>query len=347
MTAHPPAPHTPVLADRVTTPLSDAPDGVWVDGTVGAGGHAHLVTTARQERYGRAHLVGIDRDPTALTLARERLAELDADPAVRIDLVRARFDALGEVLDDLGIDAVAGVLLDLGISSMHVDQAARGFSYRLDGPLDMRMDPDAPHTAADLVNTLDAGDLARIITEYGEERFARRIADAVVAHRPITRTTVLAEVVRDAVPQGARRRGPHPATRTFQALRIAVNGEIDALEAVLPVVIDRLTTGGVAVVLSYHSLEDRPVKRAFAEAARGCVCPPRLPVCACGRTPLVEHVVRRPERADETEVAANPRASAVRLRAVRRLAPPPEADRPGRRPSRSAGTGTIDPEETA
>ena len=308
--------HVPVLLDRVVALLADAPDGPVVDATLGAGGHALAVTEARLARHGMAHLIGLDRDPEAIALA-ERTLEPVAD-AARIDLVRARFDTLPGVLDDLGIAEVAGILFDLGISSMHVDRPERGFSYRQPGPLDMRMDPEQPTTAADLVNDLDAAALARVIRTYGEERFADRIARAIVAARPLTTTTALAEVVRDAIPAAARRRGGHPATRTFQALRIAVNAELDALEAVLPAAIERLADGGVAVVLSYHSLEDRLVKRAFAAAAQGCICPPDLPVCACGRVPTVDHLVRRPERPSAAEIAANPRASAARLRAVRR-----------------------------
>jgi 16S rRNA (cytosine1402-N4)-methyltransferase len=313
------APHVPVLEDRVVQLLAAAPDGVVVDATLGAGGHAAAILAARRERYGRAWLVGLDRDPTALALADERLAPLAADPAVEVTLVRSRFDHLGAVLDAGGHGRIAGILLDLGISSMHVDQADRGFSYRQAGPLDMRMDPDQVTTAASLVNELDGQELAALLRRYADERFADRIARAIVAARPLTTTTELAEVVRDAIPAAARRTGGHPATRTFQALRIAVNGELASLEATLPVALDRLQSGGVAVVLAYHSLEDRIVKRAFAAAARGCVCPPDLPVCACGRTPQVEHLVRRPERPSDAEIAHNPRASAARLRAVRRL----------------------------
>ncbi len=314
-----PAPHVPVLEDRVVDLLADAPDGVIVDATLGAGGHAAAVLTARRGRYGRAALIGLDRDPTALTLAGERLAPFQADPAVEVALVRTRFDHLGAVLDAAGHPHIAGILLDLGISSMHVDRAERGFSYRQPGPLDMRMDPDQTTTAAVLVNELDARELAALLRRYADERFADRIARAIVAARPLHTTTELAEIVRDAIPAAARRRGGHPATRTFQALRIAVNDELTALEATLPVALGRLVPGGVAVVLAYHSLEDRIVKRAFAAAARACVCPPELPVCACGRTAEVEHLVRRPERPSEAEIALNPRASAARLRAVRRL----------------------------
>ena len=313
------APHQPVLLDRVVELLSAAPDGLLVDGTVGAAGHARALLDARIARYGHARLLGIDRDPSALELATETLADHLDDPAVEVVLRRARFDAMPALLDELGEPPVAGVFLDLGISSMHVDEARRGFSYRNEGPLDMRMDPDLPRSAGDLVNDLPEGELAQLLQRYADERFARRIARAIVAARPLATTTQLAEVVRDAVPAAARRHGGHPATRTFQALRIAVNDELGALDAVLPVIIDRLAPGGVAVVLSYHSLEDRRVKRAFADAARGCICPPDLPVCGCGRTPAAEPIVRRPERPSDAEIATNPRASAARLRALRRL----------------------------
>jgi 16S rRNA (cytosine1402-N4)-methyltransferase len=298
----------------------DAPAGAVVDATVGAGGHAHAVTQARLGRDRTAQLIGLDRDPVALELSERRLAPLRPD--ARIDLVRTRFDSLPEVLDELDVPRVAAVLLDLGISSMHIDQADRGFSYRNDGPLDMRMDPDLPVSANGIVNDWPAQDIARVLRTYAEERFADRIARALIAARPITSTAALADIVRDAIPAAARRTGGHPATRTFQAIRIAVNDELGALDAVLPTVIDRLLPGGVAVVLSYQSLEDRRVKRAFAEAATGCICPPQLAICACGRTPLVEHLIRRPERPSPEEIAANPRATSALLRAVRRLEGP-------------------------
>jgi 16S rRNA (cytosine1402-N4)-methyltransferase len=313
-------PHVPVMLDRCVELLADAPDGVYVDATLGAGGHAVAVLRARLERHGRAALLGLDRDPDALDLAKARLARELPDDRVRVDLYETRFDGLEAALEAEGYDRIACALLDLGISSMHVDRAERGFSYRQEGPLDMRMGPDAPRTAEEVVNTYDVGQLAHVIRHHGEERFADRIARAIVAHRPVTTTTQLAEIVRDAIPAAARRTGGHPATRTFQALRIEVNGELEALENVLPVVIDRLQPGGICVVLSYHSLEDRLAKRAFTDAARGCICPPDLPVCACGRVPIVDLVVKRPERPDEDEIAANRRASAARLRAVRKRA---------------------------
>jgi 16S rRNA (cytosine1402-N4)-methyltransferase len=308
-------PHRPVMLDRVVALLAQAPDGVIVDATLGAGGHAAAVAAARVQRHGQAHIVGLDRDPDALDLAGERLARVEG---LHLQTALTRFDAVGDVLDDLGVGRIAGFLLDLGISSMHVDQPERGFSYRHDGPLDMRMGPDAPQTAAELIASSTEQELARILAQWGEERFAQRIARAIKQVSTPSTTTELAAIVRDAIPAAARRHGGHPATRTFQALRIAVNGELEALERVLPVLLDRLAPAGVGVVLSYHSLEDRLVKRAFTDAATGCTCPPDLPVCACGRVPLVEHLVRRPERPGDDEVAANPRASAARLRAVRR-----------------------------
>jgi len=313
------APHVPVLLDTVVE-LLERPDGVVVDLTLGAAGHAAAIVARRLQLWGRADLIGIDRDESALILARQRLAGDIADPRVTVRLVHARADELARVLDDAGIDRVAGVLMDLGVSSMHLDRPERGFSYRQDGPLDMRMDTSRGSSAGDLVNELDARSLAGLIRRYGEERFAHRIADAIIAARPIEGTVRLAEIVRDAIPAATRRTGGHPATRTFQALRIAVNDELASLEATLPVAIDRLADDGVLVVLSYHSLEDRIVKRAFADAATGCICPPRIAVCGCGRTPDVAHVVRRPLGPDDAELAVNPRSGSVRLRAVRRLA---------------------------
>ncbi|MFT5224253.1 MAG: 16S rRNA (cytosine1402-N4)-methyltransferase [Glaciecola sp.] len=311
-------PHTPVMLERITELLAHAPAGPTLDGTLGAGGHARAVLVARREEHGEATLIGIDRDPDALALAGARLADLR--DGVVLHLAQARFDTFGDVLDGLGIERVSGFLLDLGISSMHVDRAERGFSYRQDGPLDMRMGPDAPRTAEEVVNTYEQRELTRIIRVYGEDKNASRIARAIVAKRPHHSTVALAEIIRDAIPQAARRTGGHPATKTFQALRIEVNGELEALELALPALVDRLATGGIGVTLAYHSLEDRIVKRAFADAAQECNCPPNFPVCACGRVPIVSHVVRRPERPSPEEIARNPRASAARLRAVRRLA---------------------------
>lgn len=311
-------PHQPVMRDRIVELFATAPDGVVVDATLGAAGHASAIVAARTTAYGQATLVGIDHDPTALKLASERLATWMADDRATIVLHKARFDAIDEVLDAYDIDVIAGVLLDLGVSSMHLDQAERGFSYRQDADLDMRMDPDLAESAGTLVNEASEAELARILREYGEERYARRIARSIVEHRPVTRTVALADLIRDAIPAAARRTGGHPATRSFQALRIAVNGELEALEQVLPRALNRLAPGGIMAVLSYHSLEDVRVKRAFAHASAGCVCPPKLPVCACGKTAEFGLITRKVERPDDAEIAANPRASAARFRAIRR-----------------------------
>lgn len=310
--------HQPVMRARIVDLFASAPDGAVVDATVGAAGHASAIITARQEAYGHATLVGIDQDPTALELAAERLASFIADDRNTIVLQKARFDAMDEVLDAHHVSDIAGILFDLGVSSMHLDQAERGFSYRQDADLDMRMDPELVESAGTLVNEASEDELARILQEYGEERFARRIARRIVEHRPISRTVALAELIKEAIPAAARRTGGHPATRSFQALRIAVNSELEALEAVLPRALKRLAPGGVMAVLSYHSLEDQRVKRAFAAVTTGCVCPPKLPICVCGQKAQFGLITRKVERPNDAEIAANPRASAARFRAIRR-----------------------------
>ena len=319
-------PHAPVMVDRIVELLAVPPDvaddlggAVLVDATVGAGGHAAALLEASDER---THLVGFDRDARALALARERLAAAGD----RVTLVHAGYETLTEVAAPIAAahGPVRGVLYDLGLSSMQLDHPGRGFSFRTDEPLDMRMDPDSDDpNAADLVNMLDADDLAGLIRRLGEERHARRIARRIVAARPVRTTAQLAEIVRAAVP-AAQRHGPtHPATRTFQALRIAVNSELDRFSASLPQALELVQPadaspprGGRVAVLSYHSLEDRIAKQAFADANRGCVCPPDLPVCVCGRAPCVAAVTRGVERPGGDEVAANPRARPAKLRVV-------------------------------
>jgi len=305
--------HTPVLLEAVVEILVPALErgGVFVDGTVGLGGHARAIL----ERAPRAELIGIDRDPRALEAARADLAPYQE----RVRLVRDNFASLAAVLERLGVEEVRGVLLDLGVSSPQLDEADRGFSFRGAGPLDMRMDPEQPLMASTVVNEYPQRDLAAVIRRYGEERFATRVAAAIVENRPIRDTTHLADVVKQAIPAATRRTGGHPARRTFQALRLEVNRELEALESVLPGAILSLAPGGRLVVISYHSLEDRMTKRAFAEAARGCVCPPDFPVCTCGAQAQVRVLTRRPVRPNDEEVAANPRASAAKLRAVERL----------------------------
>jgi 16S rRNA (cytosine1402-N4)-methyltransferase len=307
--------HEPVLADEVTELLLPALEhgGVVVDATVGRGGHAGRIL----EEANQASLVGIDRDPDALVAARSHLtAHSD-----RLRLARGNFAQLEAVLERFGIASVRGVLLDLGVSSPQLDEAARGFSFRNAGPLDMRMDPGQSLSADAVVNGYSEGDLARVIRLYGEERFAARIAKAIVRHRPIDDTVALGDVVKEAIPAPARRRGGHPARRTFQAIRIEVNDEIRSLEKVLPAAVELSEPGGRIVVLSYHSLEDRTVKRFFADEARGCVCPPDLPICRCGAQARMRVLTRRPITPSPEEAARNPRASAAKLRAAERVTP--------------------------
>jgi 16S rRNA (cytosine1402-N4)-methyltransferase len=319
--------HEPVLADEVIELLLPALEhgGVVVDATVGRGGHAGRIL----EEAHQATLVGIDRDPDALVAARSHLTAHSG----RVRLARGNFAQLEAVLERFGIASVRGVLLDLGVSSPQLDEAARGLSFRNAGPLDMRMDPGQPLSAGAVVNGYSERDLARVIRLYGEERFAARIARAIVKHRPIDDTTALADVVKEAIPAPARRRGGHPARRTFQAIRIEVNDEIRSLEKVLPAAVNVSEPGGRIVVLSYHSLEDRTVKRFFAAEARGCVCPPDFPVCRCGAQARVRLLTRRPITPSPEETARNPRASAAKLRAAERVTPeeqllPQEIDLP-------------------
>jgi 16S rRNA (cytosine1402-N4)-methyltransferase len=305
--------HEPVLVDRVVEWLVPPllPGGTFVDATLGRAGHARAVLDAAPT----AHLIGIDRDPDALEESRANLASF----ADRVRLVRNNFEELASVLERLGNPPVRGVLLDLGVASSQLDEASRGFSFRHDGPLDMRMDPSAALNAADVVNRYPVDELERVIRVFGEERFARRIARAIERERPIEGTARLAAIVKDAIPAATRRTGGHPARRTFQAIRIEVNGEIRALEAALPAAVEALETGGRMAVISYHSLEDRAVKRFFTAEAGRCVCPPELPVCACGAEARVRVLTPRPVRPSAAEVAGNPRARAGKLRVAERM----------------------------
>ncbi len=303
--------HAPVMRDEIVEIFGPVPPGVVLDGTVGGGGHAAALLGAH------AHLtvVGIDQDPAAIEAATTVLAPFGD----RATMVRARFDDFAAVLDRLGIDRLSGALLDLGVSSPQLDVAARGFSYRGDGPLDMRMDPEGPTSAADVVNGWTARDLAALLAANGEGRFARRIAAAIVASRPIESTTRFADVVRNAIPAAARRHGGHPARRVFQAVRIAVNSELDILPDTIDGLIALLVPGGRAAVLAYHSGEDRIVKDRFREAATGgCVCPPGLP-CVCGAIPTARLLTRGARRPGDAEIATNRRAQSARLRTVERL----------------------------
>ena len=311
------AQHVPVLLDRVLELLEPAVAGreapVVVDGTLGLGGHAE----AMLQRFPSVHLVGVDRDTEALRRATERLAPF----ADRTTFVHAVYNEIDTVLAEAGVDAVDGVLFDLGVSSMQLDLAERGFAYSQDAPLDMRMTPGVGRTAADVVNTYSAPDLARVLRVHGEEKFARRIADAVVAARaeePFTTSARLVELVRDSIPAPARRTGGHPAKRTFQALRIEVNDELAVWSRALPAALDALTPGGRVVVLSYHSLEDRITKRVLAGATTLDV-PKDLPFVPAGMEPKFRLLTRGAEQAGEQESQDNPRAKSVRLRAVEKI----------------------------
>lgn len=309
--------HDPVMINEIITTFDGVPDGAYVDATLGGAGHARAVL----EHHAQLRLIGIDRDPAALAAARAHLAPV----ADRVQLVRGRFGEFGRLVDDVTAahaqwSPVAAVLFDLGVSSPQLDVAERGFSYRHDGPLDMRMDPDQTLRADDIVNSWSSARLAEVLDRYGDERFARRVATAICAARPINSTTQLAEIVRDAIPAATRRTGGHPAKRSFQALRIAVNEELDQLEPALHAAIDRLEPGGCGAVLSYHSGEDRIVKRVIADReSGGCTCPPRLP-CVCGATPAIETLRPKTRTASDAELERNPRAASARLRCFRRLA---------------------------
>ena len=308
--------HVPVLLRRcldLLGPALAAPDAVLVDSTLGMGGHTEGVLAT----FPHVRVVGLDRDPQALELAGRRLAVFGA----RFVAVHAVYDEIRAVLDRLGIPAVQGVLMDLGVSSLQLDEPERGFSYAQDAPLDMRMDPTTGRTAAEVLNTYDERELVRVLRTYGEERFAPRIARAVVRARakdPLERTGALVELVREAIPAAARATGGHPAKRTFQALRIEVNGELDALARALPESVEALAVGGRIVVEAYQSLEDRMVKRTLATGAASSA-PPDLPVEQPEHAPYLKLLTRGAEQADADEVARNPRAASVRLRAAERV----------------------------
>jgi 16S rRNA (cytosine1402-N4)-methyltransferase len=310
--------HAPVLLDRVVAllqPALDRDDAVLVDCTLGLGGHSEAVL----ERCPRARVIGIDRDPAALELAGRRLEPFGE----RFTGVHAVYDEILDVLADQGLDAVAGVLFDLGVSSMQLDLRERGFAYAEDAPLDMRMDGTTGITAAEVLNTYSAAELTRVLKEYGEEKFARKIAHAVVRERekePFTTSARLVELLYAEIPAPARRTGGHPAKRTFQALRMEVNDELAVLRRAIPAAIEAIDLGGRVVVESYHSLEDRLVKRAFTAATRLDV-PPDLPFVPEGSEPAFRLVTRGAEQADDHEIEQNPRAASVRLRALERVLP--------------------------
>ena len=303
------APHQPVLYHEIIHALQPKNAGCYVDGTLGAGGHARGILEACAPD---GCLLGLDVDPQALALARETLAPYGE----RARLIQASYDSLAETLREIGWDEVDGILLDLGLSSMQLDTPERGFSFQQDAPLDMRFDPDSPTTAADLVNTLPQDELADLIYRYGEERASRRIAQAILKARPLQTTRQLAAVIETVLP---RKRHIHPATKTFQALRIAVNEELDKIKNVLPQAVAALRPGGRLAVISFHSLEDRIVKAYFRKESRDCICPPKQPICTCGHKATLKEISKKPIIPGEAEMEANPRARSAKLRIAEKL----------------------------
>ena len=301
--------HAPVLLEECLQGLAVRPEGIYLDGTLGRAGHS--LEIARRLTTGR--LICVDRDQAALDAAEDKLSPVRD----RVTLVHRNFDQLEEILNAAGVDGVDGMLFDLGVSSPQLDDPERGFSYQADAPLDMRMDRREPLTAQTVVNTWPQEELKRILYQYGEERYAPAIAGAILRARekgPIETTGALVEVIRSAMPPQALREKQHPAKRSFQAIRIAVNDELGAVERMLQAAVPRLKPGGRLCVISFHSLEDRIVKTALAEFARGCTCPPDFPVCVCGKTPLVRLVNRKPITAGAGELERNPRARSAKLR---------------------------------
>ena len=306
--------HVSVLLQECLDGLNIKPDGIYVDGTLGGAGHSSQIV----KRLTTGRLIGIDRDTVALKAAGERLAPY----ADRVTLVHSNFCEIRHVLDELGIDGVDGILLDLGVSSPQLDEASRGFSYMADAPLDMRMNNEDPLSAYDVVNTWEHSELKRILYDYGEERYAPQIASAICRRReqkPIETTLELVDVIRSAMPPAALREKQHPAKRSFQAIRIAVNDELGSVEKVMKDAIPCLNPGGRLAIITFHSLEDRIVKKGMAAAAEGCTCPPSFPVCICGNKPKVKLISRKPIVATEEELEVNPRSRSAKLRVCEKL----------------------------
>ncbi|MBO2526729.1 MAG: 16S rRNA (cytosine(1402)-N(4))-methyltransferase [Clostridiales bacterium] len=306
--------HKSVLLDECIEGLAIRPDGIYLDGTLGGAGHSYEI--AKRLMTGR--LIGVDRDTVALEAAAIRLAPF----AERVTTVHSNFSELDRILDDLGIDAVDGMLFDLGVSSPQLDDAQRGFSYMADAPLDMRMNRDDALTAYEVVNTWQPEELRRILCEYGEERYAPQIAAAIVRKRgeaPIETTLELVDVIRSAMPPQALREKQHPAKRSFQAIRIAVNDELGAVSKLMKTAFRRLKPGGRLCVITFHSLEDRIVKSEMQQAARGCTCPPEFPVCVCGKKPIARIISRKPIISGEAELEENPRARSAKLRVAEKI----------------------------
>ena len=302
--------HVPIMLDQVLENLDIKADGVYVDGTLGGAGHSHEII---KKLSSGGRLVGIDQDDDAIRSAGARLQKyMD-----RVDIVKANYVNMNPVLDELGIDKVDGILLDLGVSSYQFDNAERGFSYRMDAPLDMRMDRSSDYTAEDIVNDYSEEQLRRIIKDYGEEKFAGRIAAEIVKTREkgrIRTTFELNDIISRAIPAAARRHGGHPSKKTYQAIRIELNNELSVLSDSIDGMIDRLKPGGRLCIITFHSLEDRIVKNAFKNAENPCTCPPEFPVCVCGKKPKGKVITRKPIEADEKEREINPRSTSAKLR---------------------------------
>jgi len=306
--------HVSVLLEECLDGLDIKPDGIYVDGTLGGAGHSSHIAS----RLTTGRLIGIDRDPVALKAAGERLAPYGEN----VTLVHSNFCRIADILDELNIEAVDGILLDLGVSSPQLDDGSRGFSYMVDAPLDMRMDSSDVTTAQTIVNTWSYEDIRRILFDYGEERYAPQIAAAICRARenaPISTTLELVDIIRSAMPASALREKQHPAKRSFQAIRIAVNDELGAVRKVMETVIPRLKKGGRLAIITFHSLEDRIVKNGMNDAARGCTCPPEFPVCICGKKPQVKILTRKPITASSAELEQNPRSRSAKLRVCEKL----------------------------
>ncbi|MBQ6799062.1 MAG: 16S rRNA (cytosine(1402)-N(4))-methyltransferase RsmH [Oscillospiraceae bacterium] len=306
--------HKSVLLDECIEGLNIREDGIYLDGTLGGAGHSSEIV----KRLTTGRLIGVDRDQVALKAAGERLAPYKD----RVTLVHSNFSEIAAVLDELGLDQIDGMLFDLGVSSPQLDDAERGFSYMADAPLDMRMNRQDALSAWDVVNTWDRSELKRILYEYGEERYAPQIAAAIDrrrAEKPIETTLELTDVIRSAMPPQALREKQHPAKRSFQAIRIAVNDELGAVSRMMEAAIPRLRKGGRLAVITFHSLEDRIVKSAMQQAAKGCTCPPEFPICVCGKKPQIKLVTRKPIISGAKELEENPRARSAKLRVAEKL----------------------------
>lgn len=307
--------HRPVLLDECIEALNIRPEGIYLDGTLGRAGHSREIA---RRLSGSGRLICVDRDQAALDAAQERLSEwMD-----RVTLVHSNFDRVSEILDELGISGVDGMLFDLGVSSPQLDDGSRGFSYMADAPLDMRMDRTEGLTAADVVNTWPQEELRRILFQYGEERYAPLIAAAIVRRReerPIETTLELVDIIKEAMPARALKEKQHPAKRSFQAIRIAVNDELSSVDRMIQGAVPKLNKGGRLAVITFHSLEDRIVKTGFGAFAKGCICPPDFPVCVCGRTPDIKLVNKKPILPSQQEIEENPRARSAKLRVAEKL----------------------------